>query len=474
MPRRTHQGAAPNRGALAVPSAHPAYRAPPASDMPPTSPLPADLLVEARWVVPVEPAGMLLERHAVAVREGRIVAVLPADEARRRYAAAETVTLAEHALIPGLVNLHTHAAMTVMRGYADDKPLMSWLRDHIWPAEAAHASPEMVYDGTLLACAEMIAGGVTCANDMYFFPEDAARAFLDAGMRGVLGMIAVEFPTAYATGPDHYIAKGLAMRDRLAEEPLLSFCMAPHAPYTVSDATFTRIAVVAEELDVPIHVHLHETLEEIAESLRRHGVRPLERLRGLGLATPRLIGVHGVHLTPREIDLLARNGCSIAHCPSSNLKLASGLAPVAALLDAGVNVGIGTDGAASNNRLDVFQEMRTAALLAKGVSGRADAMPARDALRAATLGGAQALGLEDRVGSIAAGKDADLVAVRLDRPETQPCFDPVSHLVYAAGREDVSHVWIRGVLRFRDRSHLWIAPRELEKLAALWHNKLVR
>ena len=347
----------------------------------------ADLLIEARWVVPVEPDGVVLEHHAVAVAGPHIVAVMPAAEARARFRAAEVVTLPEHVLVPGFVNLHTHAAMTVMRGYADDKPLMTWLRDHIWPVEAAHASPEMVYDGTLLACAEMLAGGVTCANDMYFYPEDAARAFLDAGMRGALGMIAVEFPTAYATGPDHYIAKGLALRDRLGDEPLLSFCMAPHAPYTVSDATFARIGAVAEELDVPIHVHLHETEEEIAESLRRHGVRPLERLRRLGLATPRLIGVHGVHFNATEVALLAREGCHVAHCPSSNLKLASGLARVADLLDAGVNVGIGTDGAASNNRLDVMQETRTAALLAKGVSGRADVLPAHQALRDPGRGG---------------------------------------------------------------------------------------
>jgi 5-methylthioadenosine/S-adenosylhomocysteine deaminase len=410
----------------------------------------------------------------VIVADARIVAVLPAAEARLRFAAAETVALPDHALVPGLVNLHTHAAMTVMRGYADDLPLMTWLRDHIWPAEAAHASPELVYDGTLLACAEMIASGVTCANDMYFYPEEAARAFLDTGMRGALGMIAVEFPTAYATGPDHYIAKGLAMRDRLADEPLLSFCMAPHAPYTVSDATFSRLAAVAEELDVPIHVHLHETDEEIAESLRRFGVRPLERLRVLGLATPRLIGVHGVHFTPHEVTLLARNGCHVAHCPSSNLKLASGMARIADLLDAGVNVGIGTDGAASNNRLDVFQEMRTAALLAKGVSGRADALPAHQALHCATLGGARALGLDGRIGSITPGKEADLTAVFLGGNATQPCFDPVSHLVYAAGREHVTHVWIRGVLRLRDSRLTCVEPRELEKRASLWHNKLLR
>jgi 5-methylthioadenosine/S-adenosylhomocysteine deaminase len=442
--------------------------------MPHPPPQPADLAIEARWVVPVEPDGVVLENHAVVVTGARIAAVLPAAEARARFAAAQTIALPDHALVPGLVNLHTHAAMTVMRGYADDLPLMTWLRDHIWPAEAAHASPELVYDGTLLACAEMIAAGVTCANDMYFFPEEAARAFLDTGMRGALGMIAVEFPTAYATGPDHYIAKGLAMRDRLADEPLLSFCMAPHAPYTVSDATFARIGAVAEELDVPIHLHLHETDDEIAESLRRHGVRPLERLRGLGLVTPRLIGVHGVHFTPHEVALLARNGCHVAHCPSSNLKLASGMARVADLLAAGVNVGIGTDGAASNNRLDVFQEMRTAALLAKGVSGRADALPAHQALRCATLAGAQALGLDARIGSISPGKEADLTAVFLGGHATQPCFDPVSHLVYAAGREHVTHVWIRGVLRLRDSRLTCVEPGELEKRASLWHNKLLR
>jgi 5-methylthioadenosine/S-adenosylhomocysteine deaminase len=435
---------------------------------------PADLIIEARWIVPVEPDGVVLQDHAVVVHSGRIAALLPAADARARFDAVETFELPDHVLIPGLVNAHTHAAMTVMRGFADDTPLMNWLRDHIWPAEAKHASPEMVYDGTLLACAEMIAGGITCANDMYFFPEEAARAFLDTGMRGSLGMIAVEFPTAYATGPDHYIAKGLAMRDRLADEPLLSFCMAPHAPYTVSDATFTRIAAVAEELDVPIHVHLHETHDEITESLRRHGVRPLERLRRLGLATPRLIGVHGVHFTAAEVELLATHGCHVAHCPSSNLKLASGMARVADLLDAGVNVALGTDGAASNNRLDVFQEMRTAALLAKGVSGRAEAMPAHQTLRCATLGGARALGLDAQIGSITPGKEADLTAVSLSGNETRPVFDPVSHLVYAAGRECVSHVWIRGVLLLRDSRLTRVEPRELEKRASLWHNKLLK
>src|SRR5712692_2903077 len=392
-----------------------------------------DLLVSARWVIPVEPAGTVLDDHSVAVAEGRIVAVLPSAQAAQRFEAREHLRLDRHALIPGLVNLHTHAAMTLMRGLADDLPLMTWLRDHIWPAETRHVSPEFVYDGTLLACAEMLRGGVTCFNEMYFFPEAAARAALAAGIRAALGIIALEFPTPYAADADDYIAKGLAVRDAFKEEPLLSFCMAPHAPYTVSDRTFSRVLTIAEELDLPIHVHLHETRHEIEESLARFKARPMERLRALGLPGPRLIAVHAVHVTGPEIEMLARFGASVAHCPSSNLKLASGLAPVAAMLAHGINVGLGTDGAASNNRLDLFQEMRTAALLAKAVGEDAEAMPAHQALAAATLHGARALGLDASIGSLTPGKFADLCAVAFDGPELLPCYDPVSHLVYSAG-----------------------------------------
>jgi 5-methylthioadenosine/S-adenosylhomocysteine deaminase len=440
----------------------------------PTPPESADLVIDARWVVPVEPDGAVLEDHSVAVRDGRIVAVLPRADAARGLEAAHRVRLDRHVLIPGLVNLHTHAAMTLMRGLADDRPLMQWLREHVWPVELKHVSPEFVYDGTLLACAEMLRGGVTCFNDMYFFPEAAARACSDSGMRASLGLIAVEFPSAYASDADDYLAKGLALRDRLGAQELLSFCMAPHAPYTVSDRTLVRIATLAEELDLPVHIHLHETDEEISGSAAAHGKRPIERLEALGLVSPRLIGVHAVHLTGAEVAALARNGCSIAHCPSSNLKLASGFAPVADLLEAGVNVGIGTDGAASNNRLDMFQEMRTAALLAKAVAGRADALPAHVALRCATLGGARALGLEARIGSIAPGKAADLCAVFMDEPETQPCYDPVSHLVYACGREHVTHVWVAGQPLVADRALLRIDNRVLEKRTGLWQNKLLR
>src|SRR5712691_4156612 len=420
-----------------------------------------DLLISARWVIPVEPAGAVLDDHSVAVAEGRIVAVLPSGEAQQRFEAREHLHLDKHALIPGLVNLHTHAAMTLMRGLADDLPLMTWLRDHIWPAEARHVSPEFVYDGTLLACAEMLRGGVTCFNEMYFFPEAAARAALDSGIRAALGIIAFEFPTSYAADADDYIAKGLAARDALKEEPLLSFCMAPHAPYTVSDRTFARVVTIAEELDLPIHTHLHETRQEIEESLTRYKARPLERLRALGVLGPRLIAAHAVHVTDEEIGMLAHHGASVAHCPSSNLKLARG-----------VNVGIGTDGAASNNRLDSFQEMRTAALLAKAVGDDAQAMPAHRALAAATLHGARALGLESSIGSLAPGKFADLCAVAFDGPELLPCYDPVSHLVYSAGREHVSHVWVAGEPRVRERTLVGFENRGLNNRVLLWQNKL--
>src|SRR5712692_5114969 len=392
-----------------------------------------DLLISARWVIPVEPAGAVLADHCVAVAAGRIVAVLPSGEAQQRFEAREHLRLDRHALIPGLVNLHTHAAMTLMRGLADDLPLMTWLRDHIWPAETRHVSPEFVYDGTLLACAEMLRGGVTCFNEMYFFPEAAARAALDAGMRAALGIIAFEFPTAYAADADDYIAEGL---------------------------------------DLPIHTHLHETKAEIEESLTQYKARPLERLRALGMLGPRLVAAHAVHLTDAEIETLAHHGASIAHCPSSNLKLASGLAPIAAMLARGINVGIGTDGAASNNRLDLFQEMRTAALLAKAVGNDAQAMPAHQALAAATLHGARALGLEDSIGSIAPGKSADLCAVAFDEPELAPCYDPVSHLVYSAGREHVSHVWVAGQARLREKKLVGFENRGLNNRVLLWQNKL--
>ena len=404
------------------------------------------------------------------MRDGKIEAVLPAQQAAARFPGYQEFDLENHVLMPGLVNAHTHAAMSLLRGLADDLPLMRWLEEHIWPAEGKHMSRDFVRDGTLLACAEMLRGGITCFNDMYFFPEASLEAALAAGMRSVQGMIVIEFPSAYASDAADYLRRGLEVRDRSRDEPLASFCLAPHAPYTVSDASLRKISTLAAELDVPVHIHLHETKGEIERSLAEHGVRPLERLARLGLVGPGLVAVHAVHLADPEIEQLARQSASVVHCPSSNLKLASGFARVAKMLAAGVNVALGTDGAASNNRLDLFQEMRSAALLAKAAAEDAQAMPAHAALRAATLAGARALGLEKVTGSIEPGKAADLIALDFSAPELVPCYDVISHLVYAAGREHVSHVWVAGRLLVREREFENPALRSLEGRSQLWQN----
>src|SRR5690348_6313274 len=405
---------------------------------------PADLLISARWVIPVEPHGVVLEDHAIAVKDGAIVAVLPKPEAERAFAPRERVELASHALLPGLINAHTHSAMTLLRGLADDLPLMTWLREHIWPAEARVMSAEFVRDGSELAIAEMLRGGTTTCNDNYFFPDAFAQACVRAGFRAVVGLPIVEFPSAWAANADEYFDRALAVYDECKPSRLLTCAFAPHAPYTVSDASFERIRTLADQLDTPVHLHLHETAQEVEDSRREHGARPFARMRGLGLVNDRLVAVHMTQLTEAEIATCAEAGVSVVHCAESNLKLASGFCPVEKLRRAGVNVALGTDGCASNNDLDMFGEMRTAALLAKGVANDASAFDAASTLRAATLNGARALGLADRIGSIEPGKQADLAAVRLDEPETQPLYHAISQLVYAASRRQVSDVWIAG------------------------------
>jgi 5-methylthioadenosine/S-adenosylhomocysteine deaminase len=436
----------------------------------------ADLIIEARWLCPVVPSNTLLTQQAVVIQSGKIIGVCSIEQARR-YDAIETVQLNEHVLIPGLINLHTHAAMSLMRGLADDLPLMPWLEQHIWPAEAKLVSPSFVHDGTLLACAEMLSGGITTFNDMYFYPEVAAAACIKAGIRANLGLVVLEFATQYANDAENYIQQGLEARDHLRDESLISFSFAPHAPYTVSDATFTRIMTLAEQVNIGVHTHMHETQHEIAESEQTHGLRPLSRFANLGLLSPNLTLAHCVHLDDAEIKLLAEYGCSIAHCPSSNLKLASGIAPIAEYAKHGVNIGLGTDGAASNNRLDMFAEMRLAALLAKGQSGDATAISAHHALEMATINGAKALGLDDKIGSIEVGKLADLCAVKLSDITMQPCFDVVSHLVYVAGREHVSHTWVNGDLKYHKPEHSVglfsnVEPQELSDIVAKWQPKL--
>lgn len=433
---------------------------------------PVDTLIHAGWVVPVEPRATALADHCVAIDCGKIVAILPSGEAHGRYAAKQTVELPGHIVCPGLVNLHGHSAMALLRGLADDLLLDVWLQQHIWPAEAAHVSAEFVEDGTLLAAVEMLRGGTTCVNDMYFHPEATARALLQAGMRGTIGAAILEFPTGYASDADDYIGKALAARDNFKHEALLQFALAPHAPYTVSDATFSRIVTLAEQLQMPVHMHIHETTKEISDSLNQYGVRPLARLRQLGLLTPDFVGIHAVHLSADEIAILAQHGCHIAHNPSSNMKLASGIAPISALLQAGVNVGIGTDSAASNNRLDMFTELRTTALLAKVATGQPEAVPAWQALEMATLSGATALGWQNRIGSLLPGKYADLIAVKIDSAEALPCFDPISHLVYSLERSQVSDAWINGEPVLQQRQTTRINQEQILAKARWWHARI--
>ncbi len=437
----------------------------------------ADLILNAPCVLPVVPSNTLLENYSVVIQAGKIIDICATLVAKESYQATEDITLDNHVLIPGLINLHTHAAMSLMRGLADDVPLMPWLQEHIWPAEAKLVSPSFVRDGTLLACAEMLGGGVTAFNDMYFYPEAAAEASIKAGMRANLGLVVLEFPTQYASDADSYIAQGLGARDHLRDESLISFSFAPHAPYTIADATFERIATLAEQVNIGVHTHLHETQDEIVQSEKTYGLRPLSRLANFGMLSPNLTLAHCVYLDAIEIKLLAEHGCSIAHCPSSNLKLASGIAPITEYAKHAVNIGLGTDGAASNNRLDMFAEMRLAALLAKGQSGNATAVSAHQALAMATINGAKALGLDDKIGSIEIGKLADLTAVKMSGIELQPCFDVASHLVYVAGREQVSHVWVNGDLKYHKPEnsravYSGIEPQELTEIIVKWQPKV--
>ena len=435
------------------------------------SPIAVDLRIDAGFIVPVVPDGVLTD-HALLVAGEHIVAIVPTAQADAHYAAKEMVRLPSHVLIPGLVNAHTHAAMSLLRGIADDVPLHTWLQQHIWPREARFVTADFVFDGTQLAAAEMLQGGVTTCADMYFYPADAARAFDASGMRALLGIPVLDFPTPYAADADAYLQHGLAARDAFAHVTRLRFALAPHAPYTVGDATWAKIVMYARQLDLPITTHLAETRAEVDDAIRATGVTPLARLEALGATGPAFIAVHAVHVTPADIALLAAQGSSVVHCPASNMKLASGIAPVQAMLDAGINVALGTDGGASNNRLDLFAEMRLASLLAKVATGDAASLPAALALRMATLDGARALGLDAVTGSLERGKLADLVAVDLDSVATSPVFDPVSHLVHAAGRECVTDVWIGGARIVNGRQLTTIDVNALLHRTRAWQRKI--
>lgn len=432
----------------------------------------AEIVLTAPWIIPIRPSGAILRDYAILVRGHRIGDLLPLSEVPARYPKVPIESFPAHALIPGLVNAHTHAAMTLLRGIADDLPLMTWLNDHIWPIEKQWVCESFVADGVDLAIAEMIRGGITCFNDMYFFSETTCQRVIQSGIRASIGMVVVDFPTAWASCADEYLQKGLAVKNDYQHHPNLSFALAPHAPYTVSDEPLIQIRNLSRELDLPIHMHLHETRDEITQSLQSHGVRPLERLRQLELLSPRLMAVHMTQLEPREIDWVLEHGIQVIHCPESNLKLGSGFCPLARLVDQGASVALGTDGAASNNDLDLLGEMRTAALLAKGISGDPSCIPAETALEMATLQGAKALGIGDVTGSLEPGKMADITAIRLDGLETQPLYHPIAEIVYSASRHQVSDVWVGGKRLLSQRQLTTIDTVDLRGRVRQWGERL--
>ena len=432
-----------------------------------------DLLLLPTWLVPVEPAGVVLRDHGLGIRDGQIVLIAPRAEALR-HKAREVRELTDCLLTPGLVNAHGHAAMTLLRGIADDLPLMTWLREHIWPAEGKWVDDAFVRDGTNLAIAEQIRGGITCFSDMYFYPQVATECVHNAGIRAQITIPVLNFPVPGARDAAEALRKGLQLFDDLKQHPRIRIAFGPHAPYTVSDDKLEEIRMLADELDAGIHMHVHETAQEVADALAEHGERPLARLARLGLLGPRFQAVHMTQIDDDDLALLVEHNCSVIHCPESNLKLASGFCPVERLWQAGVNVAIGTDGAASNNDLDLLGETRTAALLAKAVAGSATALDAHSALRMATLNGARALGLENQIGSLETGKLADLVAFDLSGLAQQPVYDPVSQLIYASGRDCVKHVWVGGKQLLDDGRLTRMDEQELIDTAKHWGRQIAQ
>jgi len=431
-----------------------------------------DILIHAKWIIPVEPKETVYENYALAIKNDKIVALSNSEDARRKFIAKEELFLENHALIPGLVNAHTHAAMSLFRGLANDLPLMDWLNNHIWPAEKKWISADFVKDGTELAIAEMIRSGTTCFNDMYFFPDSTAEICANIGMRVVIGLIVIDIPTSWANSSDECLVKGEFIHDAYKHNPLISTAFAPHAPYTVSDDSLKRIMVLAEELDIPIHMHIHETTDEIEKSINQYGKRPLERLSDLGLLSSRLIAVHMTQLEKNEIEELKKTRVNVAHCPESNLKLASGFCPVGKLQKNNINVCIGTDGAASNNDLDMLGEMHTSALLAKGVANDCTCSDAHTTLKMATLNGAKALGLSESIGSLKKGKQADIVAIDLNQIETIPLYDPLSQIIYAADRRQISDVWIAGKRLLDNKKLTTLKYKQLIEKLILWEKKI--
>lgn len=432
----------------------------------------ADIRINARWLIPIEPAGMVLEHQAVIIQGARIAAVLPVAQADCEFRTRETIDLPHHVVMPGLINMHGHAAMSLFRGMADDLPLMTWLNDHIWPAEGRFVSEQFIADGTQLAMAEMLRTGTTTFSDMYFFPEIVAQMAHDAGMRAQVCFPLLDFPTIWGTGPDEYLSKGEALIDTWKGDDYIMPAIGPHAPYTVSDSPLAEAVALSERTGARMQIHLHETEFEITEAIEKQEKRPIERLAELGALGERTQCVHMTQVSDSDIALLADTGAHVIHCPESNLKLASGLCPVQKLKKSGVNLAIGTDGAASNNDLDLFGESRTAAMIAKVAANDAAALSAHETLQMATLNGAKALGREHELGSLVAGKLADIIAVDLSDPFIQPVYDPASHLVYSNHGRAVTHSWINGIPQVQDGKLTRIDVPDLMLRVKSWAEKI--
>ena len=433
---------------------------------------PANFIVSPRWLVSVVPKRAPLENYSLVVQAGKIHDLLPAPEADRNYQGLPKYELKDHLLIPGLINMHGHAAMTLLRGYADDLPLMQWLEEGIWPAEARWVDSDFVRDGTSLAISEMLLSGTTTFSDQYFFPRAAAEAAIEAGMRCQIASPVLEFPSNWAKDAEDYLQKGLNLRDEFRPHSLISMAFGPHAPYTVSDNTFTEIAKYSNELQSNIQVHLHESEQEVDDAIKEHGKRPIQRLFDLAVLGPNTQCIHMTQLVDADMDLLEKSNASVVHCPSSNLKLANGFCPVKELSDRGINVCIGTDGAASNNSLDMLAEIRMASLLAKGHSGDPTALDALSSLECATINAARALGMEDQLGSLEVGKQADMVAIRLDSPESTPIYNPISQLIYSTNSSNFSHSWIQGKMVMEDRKLTNLHLPSIIKRARHWAERI--
>jgi 5-methylthioadenosine/S-adenosylhomocysteine deaminase len=431
-----------------------------------------DKIISATWIFTGEDQDSVLIDHSLVVTDKKIQDIKPTVKVHEIYEAEEIYQLSNHILLPGLINTHTHSAMSLLKGYADDFQLETWLNDYIWPAESKFVNYDFVHDGSELAIAEMIKGGTTMFNDMYFFPEATAEAAKNLGIRANIGLVVMEFPSNYANDPQEYLNKGFEFRDNWRDNELISTSIAPHAPYSVSNSTFELINTYAEQLNLTIHTHLHETKNEIEESLKQFGSSPIERLGGLGLLGPKLMAAHCVHLSENDIYQLKSNGVSVLCNISSNMKLGSGFVDVYKLINNNINIAIGTDSSASNNRLDMFSEMRSMALNNKALTMKSEFLKPSEVIKMATINGAKALGLDDITGSILKNKYADIIAVNLDTIDTQPCYDPLASLVYCADRTSVEYVWINGDTKLKERVLVNIDENEILQKVKSWKNKI--